>query len=50
MPGYASIDAALNPAKSKFLYFVARGAGTTQFSRFLEHHNQAVNKYQRNRR
>lgn len=50
MPGYASIDAALNPAKSKFLYFVARGDGTTQFSRFLEHHNQAVNKYQRNRR
>ena len=47
MPGAASIEAALNPAKTKYLYFVARGDGTTQFSTRLESHNRAVNQYQR---
>jgi UPF0755 protein len=47
MPGMASIQAALNPAQSESLYFVARGDGTSQFSRTLEEHNRAVNKYQR---
>jgi UPF0755 protein len=47
MPGLASIQAALNPAEGKMLYFVARGDGNSQFSRTLEEHNAAVNKYQR---
>ncbi len=47
MPGMASIQAALNPAQSESLYFVARGDGTSQFSRTLDEHNRAVNKYQR---
>ncbi len=47
MPGKASIEAALNPAKTKYLYFVARGDGTTQFSTRLDHHNRAVNQFQR---
>ncbi len=47
MPGLASIQAALNPAASKMLYFVARGDGSSQFSRTLDEHNAAVNKYQR---
>jgi UPF0755 protein len=47
MPGMASIQAALNPAQSESLYFVARGDGTSQFSRTLEEHNRAVNKFQR---
>jgi UPF0755 protein len=47
MPGLASIQAALNPADSKMLYFVARGDGSSQFSRTLEEHNAAVNKYLR---
>ena len=47
MPGVASLQAALNPASSDALYFVARGDGTSQFSRTLEEHNRAVNKYQR---
>ncbi len=47
MPGLASIQAALHPASSDALYFVARGDGSSQFSRTLEEHNQAVNRYQR---
>jgi len=47
MPGLASLQAALNPADSKMLYFVARGDGSSQFSRTLDEHNNAVNKYQR---
>ena len=47
MPGQASLRAALNPAASNVLYFVARGDGSSVFSRTLDEHNQAVNKFQR---
>ena len=47
MPSEASIQAALNPAKTNALYFVARGNGTHVFSSNLEAHNRAVNRYQR---
>ena len=47
MPGKASLMAAVQPADTKALYFVARGDGTSQFSATLEEHNRAVNKYQR---
>ena len=47
MPGKASLLAAVQPAQSKALYFVARGDGSSQFSETLEEHNRAVNKYQR---
>lgn len=47
MPGIASIAAALNPQPSKFLYFVAKGDGTSYFSSSLEEHNRAVTKYQK---
>lgn len=47
LPGTAAIAAALNPARTNALYFVARGDGTSQFSGSLTEHNQAVNKYQR---
>ena len=47
MPGLASLRAALHPAASPVLYFVAKGDGSSQFSRTLEEHNQAVNRYQR---
>lgn len=46
MPSLASIKAALHPEKSDLLYFVARGDGSSQFSRTLEEHNRAVAKYQ----
>ena len=47
MPGKAALLAAVQPASTKALYFVARGDGTSQFSTSLDEHNRAVNKYQR---
>ncbi len=47
MPGFSSLQAALNPALSQNLYFVARGDGSSQFSSTLEDHNRAVNQFQR---
>lgn len=47
MPGKASLLAAVQPAPSKALYFVARGDGSSHFSANLDEHNRAVNKYQR---
>jgi len=49
MPGKASLLAAVQPAGGKFLYFVAKGDGSSQFSETLDQHNQAVNRYQRGR-
>lgn len=46
LPGRESLQAALNPAASDALYFVARGDGTSQFSNNLDDHNRAVAKYQ----
>jgi UPF0755 protein len=50
MPGLASLQAALHPAQSPVLYFVARGDGSSQFSRTLDEHNQAVSRYQKGSR
>ena len=47
MPGRAALIAAVQPAQTKALYFVARGDGTSHFSATLEEHNRAVNKFQR---
>ena len=47
MPGKASLMAAVQPASTKALYFVARGDGSSHFSPSLDEHNRAVNKYQR---
>lgn len=47
MPGAAALQAAVNPAASRALYFVARGDGSSQFSETLAQHNQAVRQYQR---
>lgn len=46
-PGTAALEAALYPAKTDYLYFVARKDGTHQFSHSLKEHNRAVTKYQR---
>ena len=47
MPGRAALMAAVQPATTKALYFVARGDGSSQFSATLEEHNRAVNQYLR---
>ena len=41
-PGEMALDAALNPAETAFLYFVARPDGTHVFSETLAEHNRAV--------
>ncbi|MEI6705182.1 MAG: endolytic transglycosylase MltG, partial [Deltaproteobacteria bacterium] len=46
-PGSESLKAALSPARTNYLYFVARQDGTHQFSRTLDEHNRAVNRYLR---
>ena len=45
-PGAESIKAALYPAKTNLLYFVAKFDKTHQFSATLADHNRAVRKYQ----
>ncbi len=44
-PGLASLRAALRPASTKFLYFVADANGATRFSETLEEHNENVAEY-----
>ena len=50
LPGQAAIDAVTRPPRSDYLYFVARGDGTSEFSTNLVDHNRAVAKYQRGAR
>jgi len=49
-PGRASIHSVLFPAEGKYLYFVARGDGSSQFSKTLREHNKAVWYYQKIRK
>ena len=44
-PGADAIKAALYPARTPYLYFVARQDGTHHFSRTLGEHNRAVQTY-----
>ena len=41
-PGRTSLEAAMHPAKSEYLYFVSDGSGHHRFSSSLEEHNQNV--------
>ena len=50
LPGQASLDAVVNPPKTAYLYFVARGDGTSEFSANLTDHNRAVARFQLGRR
>ena len=49
-PGQASLEAALYPADTKYIYFVSKKNSTHQFSTNLKDHNQAVRKYQLRRK
>lgn len=49
LPGRAALEAAVQPEEGETLYFVAKGDGTHHFSRTLREHNNAVNRYIRNR-
>jgi UPF0755 protein len=46
-PGQAALEAAVDPAPVDYLYFVARGDGTHEFSSTLAAHNAAVARWQR---
>jgi UPF0755 protein len=46
-PGRASLMAAAQPEPHKFLYFVSRGDGTSEFSTDLGTHNRHVSRYLR---
>ncbi len=48
-PGILSIQAALAPAESDFLYYVSRNDGTHFFSKDLQTHLLAVSRYQKHR-
>lgn len=47
MVGKETIDAAAHPQPSKYLYFVAKGDGSHQFSETYEQQKKAINQYQR---
>lgn len=49
-PGFDSIEAALYPETTKYLYFVSKKDSTHQFSTNIKDHNKAVRKYQLRRK
>ena len=46
-PGLGAVDAALNPSKTEYLYFVSKNDGSHAFSRTLAEHNRAVEQFRR---
>ena len=49
MPSKESLQAVMHPAKSDAIYFVARGDGSSHFSKTLQEHESAVDQFQRKR-
>jgi UPF0755 protein len=45
-PGRASLEAVFQPAEADYLYFVSRNDGSHVFSRTLQEHNRAVQRWQ----
>lgn len=48
MPGAKALQAATQPAKTRYFYFVSRGDGTHSFANTLSEHNRNVRRYQLN--
>lgn len=48
-PGLDSLKAALSPEAHEYIYFVAKGDGTHEFTSTLPEHNRAVTRFQRHR-
>jgi UPF0755 protein len=46
-PGRSSLEAAMHPATTDYLYFVSDGNGHHRFSSSLEEHNRNVAAYRR---
>ncbi|MFZ5425888.1 MAG: endolytic transglycosylase MltG [Thermodesulfobacteriota bacterium] len=46
-PGLEALKAAASPEAHDYLYFVSKNDGTHHFSKSLDEHNSAVNRYQR---
>ncbi|RLB92859.1 MAG: aminodeoxychorismate lyase, partial [Deltaproteobacteria bacterium] len=44
--GALSLQAALNPAHTEYLFFVSKKDTTHQFSKTVQEHNRAVKQYQ----
>ncbi|MDG2051875.1 MAG: endolytic transglycosylase MltG [Myxococcota bacterium] len=49
-PGIEALQAVVEPAETRFLYFVSRNDGTHEFSATYREHEEAVTEYQRRRR
>jgi len=45
-PGAMSLQAALNPAHTEYIFFVSKKDTTHQFSKTIQEHNKAVEQYQ----
>jgi UPF0755 protein len=50
LPGRESLLSAVQPATTPYLYFVAKGDGSSYFSSNLDEHNSAVDRFIRNKR
>jgi UPF0755 protein len=46
-PGVEALKAALNPAETEFIFFVANGTGGHTFTKTLKEHNRAVQKWRK---
>ncbi len=49
-PGVASLQAALHPAQTDYMYFVANADGSTKFAKGLDEHNTNVQAYRQQTR
>lgn len=44
-PGLASLEAAINPAKSDYLYYITDGSGINHYAKTFEQHQANIEKY-----